>query len=425
MKYFVIFLILIASSGLIVSQAFGAYVKFDNGVDKLLVNNQHIVDFQLSWGSEDFPSGKITFDKPIDETILLQIPKSIPRTTNLDFGSGLYAIQTDGSWIQIKETESNYFYILEIPVNDSDYLEIESLSVATGRLEQVTIKNEECDDQYGRVTQNGSVFPRHGYHSILIQVDGDFKKVYYIENEIDFVSFDPYLNSVIFETKGNDILEIKVPKIYQEGPGPFILKNGEEIAPVTETSDDCFYYFNIESKVRETIEVAFAGWPGTEKVKGCETFTVSPLQEFKLGIPVDKIQCREPLTIITKLDGLPACVKEQTKQKLIERGWALDKSSISQIIDYLKQKPRIIDPKYVQYVETLALEDPIVNNFVKGVDWESQCCTYTARNNIDELNIKFVDIANQNFLRITFELDTLKIINIDTIGMHRSGVSLP
>ncbi len=75
--------------------------------------------------SEDSPSGEITFDESISNTILLQIPKNIPRTTNLDFGHfSLYAIQTDDSWIQIRETESQCFYILEIPVNDSDYIEI-------------------------------------------------------------------------------------------------------------------------------------------------------------------------------------------------------------------------------------------------------------------------------------------------------------
>lgn len=165
MKYYVIFLVLIGSLGLIVSSASGAYVEFDNGEYKLLVNNKHIVDFQLNWDSEDLPSGKITFDEPVNETILLQIPKSIPRITNLDFGSGLYAIQTDGSWIQIKETESECFYILEIPVNDSDYIEIESVSVATGRWESITIENEECNYMYDESpSQNGSVFPRHGYH---------------------------------------------------------------------------------------------------------------------------------------------------------------------------------------------------------------------------------------------------------------------
>ena len=147
MKFFVIFLILIGFLGFVISQASGAYVEFDNGGDKLLVNNKHIVDFQLNWGSEGFPSGKITFDEPINETILLQIPKSIPRTTNLDFGYfSLHAIQSDDSWIQVKETESECFYILEIPVNDSDYVEIVSSSVAAGRWEPVSILNQACGE---------------------------------------------------------------------------------------------------------------------------------------------------------------------------------------------------------------------------------------------------------------------------------------
>jgi len=46
-----------------------------------------------------------------------------------------------------------------------------------------------------------------------------------------------------------------------------------------------------------------------------------PLKQFKSGIPVDEIQCRESLVLVTKHDGSPACVKPETKTKLIERGW--------------------------------------------------------------------------------------------------------
>ncbi len=147
MKHLVIFLVLIGLSGLIIPQTYGAYVEFENGKDKIVINNDHIVDFKLDWGSGDFPSGEITFDKSITDTILLQIPKSIPRTTNSDFGHfGLYTIQTDESWIQIKETESQCFYILEIPVNDSDYVEISGASVAAGRWEPVSVLNQACGE---------------------------------------------------------------------------------------------------------------------------------------------------------------------------------------------------------------------------------------------------------------------------------------
>ena len=159
LRYFVILLVLIGSSGLIISSASGAYVEFDNGEDKLLVNNNHIVDFKLNWNSKNYPSGKITFDEPIHDTILLQIPKNIPRITNLDFGSSLYAIQTDGSWEEIKETESDCFYILEIPVNDSDHIEIESASVATGRWESVSIENNSYNDLYDELIRESESIP--------------------------------------------------------------------------------------------------------------------------------------------------------------------------------------------------------------------------------------------------------------------------
>jgi hypothetical protein len=50
---------------------------------------------------------------------------------------------------------------------------------------------------------------------------------------------------------------------------------------------------------------------------------LSLLKQFKSGIPTDKIYCKGELVLIKKLnDGSPACVKPETKIKLIERGWA-------------------------------------------------------------------------------------------------------
>ncbi len=46
-----------------------------------------------------------------------------------------------------------------------------------------------------------------------------------------------------------------------------------------------------------------------------------PLQQKKSGIGLNEIQCGRDLVLIQKYDGMPACVTESTKQKLIERGW--------------------------------------------------------------------------------------------------------
>ncbi len=48
----------------------------------------------------------------------------------------------------------------------------------------------------------------------------------------------------------------------------------------------------------------------------------SPLKQFKSGIPVQDVKCNQGLQLIFKAeDRSPACVKPDTAQKLMERGW--------------------------------------------------------------------------------------------------------
>jgi hypothetical protein len=50
---------------------------------------------------------------------------------------------------------------------------------------------------------------------------------------------------------------------------------------------------------------------------------LSPLKQFELGTPASKVICNQGFQLIFKTeDGLPACVRPETVQKLIERGWA-------------------------------------------------------------------------------------------------------
>jgi hypothetical protein len=46
-----------------------------------------------------------------------------------------------------------------------------------------------------------------------------------------------------------------------------------------------------------------------------------PLKQGHVGIVTENIQCNDDLVLLQKYDGTPACVKEQTKLNLIERGW--------------------------------------------------------------------------------------------------------
>ena len=51
--------------------------------------------------------------------------------------------------------------------------------------------------------------------------------------------------------------------------------------------------------------------------------TLSPLKQFRSGIPFDEINCKDGHVVAIKnSNGNPACVKPETKTRLMERGWA-------------------------------------------------------------------------------------------------------
>jgi len=57
-----------------------------------------------------------------------------------------------------------------------------------------------------------------------------------------------------------------------------------------------------------------------EELQNEETSILPPLKQVKLGV---EISCKPELVLLTKYDGSPACVKPETREKLIERGWTL------------------------------------------------------------------------------------------------------
>jgi len=56
-----------------------------------------------------------------------------------------------------------------------------------------------------------------------------------------------------------------------------------------------------------------------EELQNEET-VLPPLKQVKLG---QEPSCKENLVLIKKYNGAPACVKPETREKLIERGWTL------------------------------------------------------------------------------------------------------
>ena len=70
------------------------------------------------------------------------------------------------------------------------------------------------------------------------------------------------------------------------------------------------------------IVLVFAGFIGTSYAAENHADIPSPREQLEEGITLDEIQCKESLVLVTKHDGSPACVRLETKTKLMERGWA-------------------------------------------------------------------------------------------------------
>ena len=54
-----------------------------------------------------------------------------------------------------------------------------------------------------------------------------------------------------------------------------------------------------------------------------------PLMQFKKGVDPHEVQCRKDLQLVIKSsNGIPACVKSETKIKLVDRGWAVSEPEL-------------------------------------------------------------------------------------------------
>jgi hypothetical protein len=174
-------------------------------------------------------------------------------------------------------------------------------------------------------------------------LDHVFKFLYEVKNG-SVVSMD-VLNdesTILLVVNGTNIeLKLNIPRNFpisdypeDNSKTPIVLVDNVEITyHVSEL--DCFYEYTINasnpSQIKFIFSMTYANSLGgtIEKVpEDCfkktrqELDSLSPLKQFKIGILDNEIQCKESLIFITKYDGSPACVTPETKQKLIERGWA-------------------------------------------------------------------------------------------------------
>jgi hypothetical protein len=169
--------------------------------------------------------------------------------------------------------------------------------------------------------------------SIKIQSDESF----------DFGGFD-----IVLKQNSTGALDIMIPKnlphpasfigFWAYDERPIILAGGVEIG-YDIIEDPCYSYYKIPIEGKTNLEILYTviltgSWqlyspiqfdidnPCYNKVF-YEKPLDSPLKQFKYGIPIDKITCKENLYLAYKSsNGAPTCVKLETGKKLLERGFA-------------------------------------------------------------------------------------------------------
>ncbi len=115
----------------------------------------------------------------------------------------------------------------------------------------------------------------------------------------------------------------------------------------------------------------------------------SPLQQFRSGTPVNQIKCKEGLVLLLHpIIETPACVKPQTEQKLVQRGWyypvplGWPTGSQNVFLEGFKDSYKTNEPISFTVViksgqrcgsSEISIIDALTSEFVTGIGIDYQC----------------------------------------------------
>ncbi|RNJ75202.1 MAG: hypothetical protein EB830_06535, partial [Nitrosopumilus sp. H13] len=84
-----------------------------------------------------------------------------------------------------------------------------------------------------------------------------------------------------------------------------------------------------------------------------EAYAISPYAQFESGIPLEEIQCTDEKVLLESPRGTPACVRESSVEKLVQRGFVL----VPQITD--EARPVDKKPMTADDVDADKIKEPI------------------------------------------------------------------
>ena len=306
----------------------------------VIVNNPHVTEIILDWDNLGLPEGEIFLNGVVNGTLGMQIPKNMPRTMNLDFGSSLSTLHSSDL---IVELESECFYILEIPLG-TDHVVFGSGSVAAGRWEPVIKDNDSCHDIYRDLIR-----PKVQKHSFAEETSSEYhvgtiqwlKASYPASGTAVVRVIDPDMNLNPEKIDNFDVF------VWSDSHAKGLHLTATETGVSTGVFEGTLFLSLEHLGVGHRLKVA----EGDTIIAEYDDSTLpasytegslsiiakseirpileSPLKQFKSGIPTDEIQCKDNLVLIQKYDDSPTCVKPETKSKLVERGWTKYKDGIT------------------------------------------------------------------------------------------------
>ena len=109
----------------------------------------------------------------------------------------------------------------------------------------------------------------------------------------------------------------------------FDIKRKWNMEPLDLTGDKQYYLLMMDNKFAYScpncIKVLLTSAPILQIDMENKIMLVSlaPLKQLKIGKSVNEITCRDKYTLILKYNGNPACVKDSSIKKLVERGWGM------------------------------------------------------------------------------------------------------
>jgi len=94
----------------------------------------------------------------------------------------------------------------------------------------------------------------------------------------------------------------------------------------------------------------------------------SPLGQFKVGTPLNLIQCKSGYELVLKVvNSQPACVKPESVQRLISINWAMDKVEQNKVLSSLPPKSEDVTTSKVG-----STQNPILNITPDYIDGQRQ-----------------------------------------------------